>query len=109
MSQRCLQELEKPAPQLDFAVINECSGFDSHCLGEIRVAFYSCTNGLLVVSERHPVELPIARVFDLTTLDVFAKIGRRFEVILDVETGEFFLTLDVYALGIKDVERRGGR
>lgn len=74
MSQSFLQEFEKSAAQLDFAVINECSGFDSHCLGEIRVAFYSCANGLLDVSERYSIELPIAGVFDLTALDVFAKI-----------------------------------
>ena len=47
-------------------------------------------NGLLDVSEGYSVELPIARVFDLTAPDVLSKIGRCFEVILDVETGEFF-------------------
>ena len=90
MSQSFLQEVETSTAQLDFAVINECSGFDSHCLGEIRVAFYLCANGLLDVSKCYPVELPNAGVFDLTALDVFAKIDRCFQVILDVETGEFF-------------------
>lgn len=90
MSQRFLQELKKSAPHLDFAVINECSGFDSHCLGEIRVAFYPSANGLLYVSERYSGELPITGVIDLATLHVLVKIGRCFEVILDVETGEFF-------------------
>ena len=57
MSQSFLQEVETSTAQLDFAVTNECSGFDSYCLGEIRVVFYSCANGLHDVSERYSVAI----------------------------------------------------
>ena len=75
MSQCLLQKLQQCAPRFDFAVVNECSGFDSQCLGEIRIGLYSCSYGLHNVSTRCSVKSPIARIFQCTSFDVLAKIG----------------------------------
>lgn len=84
MSQCLLQKLQQSAPRFDFAVVNECSGFDSQCLGEIRIGLYSCSYGLHNVSTRCSVKLPIVRIFQFTALDVLAQIRWGFQVVPNV-------------------------